>query len=64
MNDLEIHRLIVENKKLQKALDKACEEIVSAHDGHYGIDLEINGEIKFYGEVTKEEWKEWCLKDD
>ena len=59
MNDLEIHRLIVENKKLQKALDKACEELTYLANQ--------TEEVMFEDGITntdKDFWKEWCLEDD
>ena len=38
--------------RLEKALDKACEEL------HCGQDE--NDDRNFY---SKEQWKEWCMKD-
>lgn len=45
--------IIKEKKCLEKALDKACEE------------LENLSYVKGLGQVGKnfKEWKEWCLKD-
>lgn len=40
-------------KKLEKALDKACEELEK-------WDIKNFDNIQ----VTKEDWKEWCLKDE
>ena len=39
--------------RLEKALDKACEEL------HCGQDE--NDDRNFY---SKEQWKEWCMKDE
>ena len=39
-------------KQLEKALDKACHEIEHLANDAYGC------------QMTAEEWKEWCLKDD
>lgn len=41
------------NKKLSKALDKACEELER-------WDIRNFDNIK----VDKKEWREWCLKDE
>lgn len=37
---------------LHKALDKACHEIEHLADDAYGC------------QMTTDEWKEWCMKDD
>jgi hypothetical protein len=43
-------------KKLEKALDKACNELVELD--------EITVQERESYCWNKEEWKEWCLKDD
>ena len=49
------------NKGLNKALDKACEELNEWCLSCGGIDEELHGVYPNF--KTKEEWKEWCLKD-
>ena len=44
------------SRKLDKALDKACEELEE-------FDMTFNN-ADFEDIRTKEQWKEWCLKDE
>lgn len=52
----EAERMQSEIQKLEKALDKACEVMVNRVniDSGYGTPT-----LRF----TKEQWKEWCMKD-
>lgn len=54
--------LEIENEKLNKALDKACEKLAFTSNKHI---IEELGSFTL-GEInrTKEEWREWCLKDE
>lgn len=48
--------IIKEKERLEKALDKACEELsIHTYTKH-----------EFLGEhgMNKDDWKEWCLKDE
>lgn len=45
---------------LEKALDKACEELNEWCLCCCGIDEELHGVYPNF--KTKEEWKEWCMK--
>ena len=58
-----LEQLIEERFKLEKALDKACgllKEAVSQDCYIFDEVIEEN-----YSYITeKEEWKEWCLKDE
>lgn len=47
--------LLIEKEKLEKALDKACDRL-DFFDHLYGDD-------EYEDWKTKEQWKEWCLKD-
>lgn len=48
-------------KVLEKALDKACEELNEWCLSCCGIDEELHGSYPNF--KTKDEWKEWCMKD-
>ena len=71
INDLinEYFEIIEEKERLEKALDKACEELEDLDRCH---SYEINKQIvekKGYSTITfgyqnKDEWKEWCMKND
>ena len=52
-DELAAVQIIKKIERLEKALDKACEEL------HCGQDE--NDDRNFY---SKEQWKEWCMKDD
>lgn len=45
--------------ELEKALDKACEELHSKD-----LDEEKSNFIKQYTVWSKDQWKEWCMKDE
>lgn len=47
--------IIKEKERLEKALDKACDRL-DFFDHLYGDD-------EYEDWKTKEQWKEWCLKD-
>lgn len=49
-----IEKLQNENKKIEKALDKACDELAKQNDGEYWKKSESF--------ETKEEWKSWCFE--
>lgn len=51
-----------EMKKLEKALDKACEKMAFTSNEHIIDEL---GSFTL-GEInrTKDQWKEWCMKDE
>lgn len=53
----EINELRIMNTKLEKALDKACAELE-----HYATKYTNKDDWEF--SVAKEQWKEWCLKDE
>ena len=71
INDLinEYFEIIEEKERLEKALDKACEELEDLDRCH---SYEINKQIvekKGYSTITfgyqnKDEWKEWCMEND
>lgn len=48
-------------EKLEKALDKACDELKEWCLSCGGIDEELHGVYPNF--KTKEEWKEWCFED-
>ena len=48
---------IEKRRQLEKAFDKACEELESQDTKLHYFDY---GEESF----TKEQWKEWCLEND
>lgn len=56
--NLEIHKEI---ERLESALDKACEEL--ERDVLFFKDLNFTKGI-VQDSYTKEEWKEWCMKDE
>lgn len=47
--------------ELEKALDKACEELNEWCLSCCGIYEELHGSYPNF--KTKDEWKEWCMKD-
>ena len=56
-----------EIEKLEKALDKACEELEELDKCHsYEINKQIvekkGSSTITFGYQNKEEWKEWCMK--
>ena len=51
-DELMAAQYVTKMQKLEKALDKACEEL------YFGQDE--NDDRNFY---SKEQWKEWCMKD-
>lgn len=51
-----VQNLVSEIDKLEKALDKACDRL-DFFDHLYGDD-------EYEDWKTKEQWKEWCMKDD
>ena len=58
-----------EIESLQKALDKACEELEELDKCHsYEINKQIvekkGSSTITFGYQNKEEWKEWCMKDE
>lgn len=68
---LELYCYELEKKieRLEKALDKACEELEDLDRCHaYEINKQIV-EKKGYNTITfyyqnKDEWKEWCMEDE
>ena len=55
--------------ELEKALDKACEELEELDKCHsYEINKQIvekkGSSTITFGYQNKEEWKEWCMKDE
>lgn len=48
--------LLARINQLEKALDKACEELET-------FDMTFNN-ADFEDVKTKEQWKEWCMKDE
>lgn len=62
INDLinEYFEIIEEKERLEKALDKACEELNEWCLSCCGIDEELHGVYPNF--KTKDEWKEWCMK--
>ena len=55
--------------ELEKALDKACEELENLDRCHaYEINKQIVGKKGYntitFGYQNKEEWKEWCMEND
>ena len=55
--------------KLEKALDKACEELEELDKSHaYEINKQIvekkGSSTITFGYQKKEEWKEWLMKDE
>lgn len=54
-----IRHVLDEFGQLERALDKACEELHSKD-----LDEEKSDFMKKYTVWSKEQWKEWCLKDD
>lgn len=48
--------------QLNKALDKACEELNEWCLSCCGIDEELHGSYPNF--KTKDEWKEWCMEND
>lgn len=68
---LELYCYVLEKEieRLEKALDKACEELEDLDRCH---SYEINKQIvekKGYSTITfgyqnKDEWKEWCMEND
>ena len=58
-----------ENQLLYKALDNACEELEELDKCHsYEINKQIvekkGSSTITFGYQNKEEWKEWCMKDE
>ena len=56
-------------ERLEKALDKACEELEELDKCHsYEINKQIvekkGSSTITFGYQNKEEWKEWCMKDE
>lgn len=51
-----IENLERENSKLEKALDRACEELET-------FDMAFN-DSDYCDVKNRYEWKEWCLKDE
>lgn len=47
--------LTLKNCLLERALDNSCEELAKQNDGEYWKKSESF--------ETKEEWKEWCIKN-
>ena len=70
INDLinEYFEIIEEKERLEKALDKACEQLEQLDYSHSYecnkriIENESQSTITF-GYQTKDEWKEWCIKN-
>lgn len=57
-----IQKLIDENKRLEMALDKACEQLESLS---YENNMMKASPYAYDCDYTKEEeWKDWCLEDD
>ena len=55
--------------ELEKAIDKACEELEELDKCHsYEINKQIvekkGSSTITFGYQNKEEWKEWCMKDE
>lgn len=48
--------LLARINQLEKALDKACQELED-------FDMTFNN-ADFEDVKTKEQWKEWCMKDE
>ena len=48
-------------ESLEKALDKACEELDDMQMSFCGIDEELHGIYPNF--KNAEEWKEWCLEE-
>lgn len=70
INDLinEYFEIIEEKEQLEKALDKACEELEDLDRCHaYEINKQIvekkGSSTITFGYQNKEEWKEWCIKN-
>lgn len=68
---LELYCYELEKKieRLEKAFDKACEELEELDKSHaYEINKQIiekeGSSTITFGYQKKEEWKEWCVKDD
>lgn len=69
INDLinEYFEIIEEKERLEKALDKACEELEELDKCHsYEINKQIvekkGSSTIIFGYQNKDEWKEWCMK--
>lgn len=58
-NVAELVRVISYCMRLEKALDKACEELETFDDRLVEYNIGDSNEV-----MTKEEWKEWCIEDD
>lgn len=58
-NVAELVRVITYCMDLEKALDKACEELEKFDDRLVEYNIGDSNEV-----MAKEEWKEWCIEDD
>lgn len=58
-NVAELVRVITYCMDLEKALDKACEQLEKFDDRLVEYNIGDSNEV-----MTKEEWKEWCIEDD
>ena len=58
-NVAELVRVITYCMDLEKALDKACEQLEKFDDRFVEYNIGDSNEV-----MTKEEWKEWCIEDD
>lgn len=58
-NVFELVQLINHCEDLEKALDKACEELEKFDDRLVEYNIGDSNEV-----MAKEEWKEWCIEDD
>lgn len=58
-NIAELVRVITYCMDLEKALDKACEELEKFDDRLVEYNIGDSNEV-----MAKEEWKEWCIEDD
>lgn len=52
-------RVITYCMDLEKALDKACEQLEKFDDRLVEYNIGDSNEV-----MAKEEWKEWCIEDD
>ena len=57
-NVAELVRVITYCMDLEKALDKACEQLEKFDDRLVEYNIGDSNEV-----MTKEEWKEWCIED-
>lgn len=56
-----MHDLLHARDSYEKAIDKACERLAKADNLIFGM---AKDDVVYSRKATKEDWKEWLMKDE